>query len=77
MRILRKVFDFYIKSSIHVAFSVYSLVQMTHFMFHIPENRPMANFAFFGTIVGYNFVKFDGLIRTQKLQIRLSLKLIV
>lgn len=37
----------------------------------------MANFAFFGTIVGYNFVKYDSLARTNKLQMRPSLKLIV
>lgn len=77
MRVLKKAFDFYIQSSIHVALSVYSLVQMTHFMFQIPENRPMANFAFFGTIVGYNFVKYDSLARTNKLQMRPRLKLIV
>jgi hypothetical protein len=29
---------------------------MTHFMFHISADQSMANFAFFGTIVGYNFV---------------------
>jgi hypothetical protein len=32
---------------------------MTHFMFHISADQSMANFAFFGTIVGYNFVKYD------------------
>jgi hypothetical protein len=42
-----------------VALSVYALVRMTHFMFHISADQAMANFAFFGTIVGYNFVKYD------------------
>ncbi|MFA9189868.1 hypothetical protein AAGV28_00670 [Flavobacterium sp. FZUC8N2.13] len=46
-------------------------------MFHIPEDKPLANFAFFGTIVGYNFVKYDSLARTNTIRIRLSLKLIV
>jgi hypothetical protein len=59
----KKIFDFYIKS-IHVALSVYALVRMTHFMFHISD-QAMANFAF-GTIVGYNFVKYDALARAQK-----------
>lgn len=36
----------------------------------------MANFAFFGTIVGYNFVKYDALARSQKQQMRNELKLI-
>lgn len=77
MRILRKVFDFYIQSSIHVALSVYSLVQMTCFMFHIPQDNPMVNFAFFGTIVGYNFVKYESLVRANKNQLGLKLKSIV
>ena len=77
MKVLKSVLQFYINSSIHVALSVYSLVQMTNFMFQIPEDKPMANFAFFGTIVGYNFVKYDSLARTNKVQLRISLKLII
>jgi hypothetical protein len=41
----KKIFDFYIKS-IHVALSVYALVRMTHFMFHISADQAMANFFF-------------------------------
>lgn len=77
MRVLKKVFDFYIQSSIHVGLSVYSLVQMTNFMFHIQEDKPIANFAFFGTIVGYNFVKYDSFARTNKVHIRTRLKFII
>ena len=77
MRVLKKILDFYIQSSIHVALSVYSLVQMTLFMFHIPDDKPIANFAFFGTVVGYNFVKYDSYARTNKVHIRRSLKLII
>jgi hypothetical protein len=77
MRVLKKVFDFYIQSSIHVALSVYSLVQMTYFMFRIPEDKPISYFAFFGTIVGYNFVKYETLTRTQKKQLQSKLKAIV
>ena len=72
----QRLLDFYIKSSIHVALSVYALVRMTHFMFTIPYDQPMALFAFFGTIVGYNFVKYDALARSQKRLMRKELKLI-
>ncbi|HEY4616611.1 MAG TPA: hypothetical protein VIH09_00265 [Flavobacterium sp.] len=72
----KQIFDFYIRSSIHVALSVYALVRMTHYMFHISADQPMANFAFFGTIVGYNFVKYDVLARAQKQQMRNELKII-
>ena len=45
-------------------------------MFAIPYDQPMALFAFFGTIVGYNFVKYDALARSQKRLMRKELKLI-
>lgn len=60
-----------------MALSVYALVRMTHFMFHISADEAMANFAFFGTIVGYNFVKYDALARAQKKQMRKELKIII
>ncbi|MCI4443783.1 MAG: hypothetical protein JHC39_09830 [Lentimicrobium sp.] len=37
----------------------------------------MAYFAFFGTIVGYNFVKYEALVRAKKNKIRLEFKAIV
>ena len=76
MRIFKLVLDFYINSSIHVALSCYTLVLMTQHMFHIPLREPIANFAFFGTIVGYNFVKYDALVRTKRAHMRKELKLI-
>ena len=77
MKIFKSVLDFYIQSSIHVALSVYALVRMTEHMFQIHVNQAVAFFAFFGTIVGYNFVKYDSLVRTKKLQMRNSLKAII
>ncbi len=77
MRVFRLIFNFYINSSIHVGLSCYALVRMTQHMFHISYNEGVANFAFFGTIVGYNFVKYDALVRTKKIDIRKELKVIV
>ncbi|UFH46759.1 hypothetical protein LNP27_01620 [Flavobacterium galactosidilyticum] len=76
MRILKLLFDFYINSSIHVGLSCYALVRMTQHMFHISYEETIANFAFFGTVVGYNFVKYDALARAKKAQMRTELKLI-
>lgn len=76
MRLLKNGIDFYINSSIHVALSVYSLVKMTQYMFSLPEDNASLFFAFFGTIIGYNFVKYDALARTQKLQMSIQLKAI-
>lgn len=76
MRVFKRIIDFYINSSIHVALSCYFLVRMTQFMFNISEEETIANFAFFGTILGYNFVKYDALARVKKLQMRNELKAI-
>ena len=76
MRIFKLLFDFYINSSIHVGLSCYALVHMTQHMFNIPYEEAVANFAFFGTVVGYNFVKYDALARAKKAQMRTELKLI-
>ena len=76
MKIFQKIFDFYVNSSIHVALACYSLVRITQHMFNISFDEPIANFAFFGTIVGYNFVKYDALARAKKLGMRNELKAI-
>ena len=77
MRFFKLIFDFYINSSIHVALSCYAMVRMTEYMFHISPEAATANFAFFGTIIGYNFVKYDALARAKKIQMRKELKAIV
>ncbi|UPT69591.1 MAG: hypothetical protein M0D53_10455 [Flavobacterium sp. JAD_PAG50586_2] len=76
MQFFKRLLDFYINSSIHVALSVYALVRMTGYMFGIDGILPSSLFAFFGTIVAYNFVKYDALARRHKLQVRTELKLI-
>lgn len=77
MRVFKQIFDFYINGSIHVALSCFALVKITHYVFQIHYDEPIGYFAFFGTIVGYNFVKYDALARTKKLQMRNELKAIV
>ncbi len=74
MQFLKKLLDFYINSSIHVALSVYALVQLTQILFSISNDYATSYFAFFGTIVGYNFVKYDALARTKKVQMSPQLK---
>ena len=74
MNVLKKSIDFYINSSLHVALSAFSLVLMTDFFFNIDTGYSVAFFAFFGTVVGYNFVKYDALARLNKLKIKNELK---
>ena len=76
MKFLKQLLDFYINSSIHVALSCFALVKITYLMFNIPTDNSVEYFSFFGTIVGYNFVKFDALARANKNKMRIQLKAI-
>lgn len=46
-------------------------------MFTISDNEAVLYFAFFGTISGYNFVKYDALFRLKRISIKAELKAIV
>jgi hypothetical protein len=74
MKGFKQILDFYINSSIHVALSCFALVKITDLVFHISIHKSVASFAFFGTIVGYNFVKYDALARAKKLEMKTELK---
>lgn len=76
MKVLKQILNFYINSSIHVALSCFSLVKITYLMLNISADNFVGYFAFFGTIVGYNFVKFDALARANKNKMRIQLKAI-
>jgi hypothetical protein len=58
MKFLKQFFDFYINTSIHVAVAVFALVQITKFILSLSTNLNLDYFIFFGTIVGYNFLKY-------------------
>ncbi|CAM3976968.1 hypothetical protein FLAN108750_02765 [Flavobacterium antarcticum] len=73
MQQIKKLCDFYIHASIHVSMSVLALVLMTNHMFQKSFDLPMAGFAFFGTLFGYNFVKYEVYFR-NKLPIRKGLQ---
>jgi hypothetical protein len=77
MRIFKTILDFYIESSLHVALAVYALIRITFFKLNIPYNEPVACFSFFGTIVGYNFIKYDDLARIRKVALTTKFKFII
>jgi len=74
MTLLKRIFDFYLQGSIHVALSVYSLIRVTDILLHLKSDSYMAGFGFFGTIVGYNFVKYDSIARSGKPELSIKLK---
>ena len=63
MRVLKKLFEFYLNSSIHVALAVYSLTWITLLENDIPYDENVLNFIFYATITGYNFVKYFGVAK--------------
>ena len=56
--------------------SCFALVNCTYLILNISINYSVALFAFFGTIAGYNFVKFDALARAKKNNMSWKLKAI-
>lgn len=76
MKLVKKIFGFYINSSIHVALAVCALTRISEFYFGIPNNVFLDCFIFFGTITGYNFVKYAGIAKWQHKRLTGSLKII-
>ena len=58
MKVLQRIFDFYLDASIHVAFAVFSLVHITYITLNIPKDSHLCSFLFFSSIACYNFIKY-------------------
>jgi len=63
MSIFKKLFNFYLNSSIHVALSVYALTYITLLELGMPYDEALLYFVFYATITGYNFVKYFGVAK--------------
>ncbi len=63
MKFLKSLFNFYINASIHVALAVYALVRITERYFGLPYNEPLDYVIFYGTISGYNYIKYAGIAK--------------
>ena len=74
MTLPKRLFDFYLRSSLHVALAVYALIRITELIFYLPPNPYVSWFGFFGTVVGYNFVKYDAIARSGKPKMGLQMK---
>lgn len=58
MKIVKRVFNFYLDASIHVAFAVFALVKVTAEILNISVDMHFSWFLFYATIVCYNFIKY-------------------
>ncbi|GHC49090.1 UbiA prenyltransferase family protein [Ulvibacter litoralis] len=76
MNLLKRLFRFYINSSIHVALAVVALVGVTVMEYDLAIPYYLLGFVFFGTITGYNFVKYAEVAGLQHRNLTDSLKTI-
>ena len=66
MQILKRLLDFYIQSSIHVGLALFSLVYVTAFENDLCRHITYPCCVMFGTILGYNFLKYFEVFRQGK-----------
>ncbi|TYA53251.1 UbiA prenyltransferase family protein [Formosa maritima] len=76
MGLLKKILDFYLDSSIHVALAVFAFSWMTLIEFNIPFDEEILYFIFYASIIGYNFVKYFGLTKFHYRSLTTWLKVI-
>ncbi|MCD8455027.1 hypothetical protein G1K75_11630 [Tenacibaculum finnmarkense] len=76
MNLLKKLFNFYINASIHVALAVCSFVCVTALYFGLEYNKSLLFFIFYATITGYNFVKYAGVAKLYHKSLTRHLKII-
>lgn len=72
MKYLKKLFDFYLKSSTHVALAVVAFTGITCLHFGISPNPALLIFTFCGTVTGYNFVKFASVSKFHHFSLSIS-----
>lgn len=68
MNSFRRIFDFYLKNSLHVGFAVYCLFKITEVSngLTIDNNLPIC--IFLGTVLTYNFLKYFKLFLNKRLK---------
>ncbi len=76
MKLWKVVFNFYINASIHVALAVYAFVRITELYLGLRYNENLDCFIFFGTITGYNFIKYAGIAKLYHRSLTENLKII-
>jgi hypothetical protein len=76
MKVLKTILNFYINASIHVALAVYAFVRITEIYFKLSYNENLDYFIFYGTITGYNFVKYAGVAKLHHKRLTKGLKII-
>lgn len=77
MKIFKQFLDSYINSSIHIGFAVVSLVKITQISLSLEANLEIDFIFFFGTILGYNFLKYLEVFLTGKFRIKQNFDIVL
>ena len=65
MKVIKRIFDFYIFSNIHVAFAAFGLTKITLLNYKIESNL-LPWFVFFSTIASYNFIRLYKIYKIKR-----------
>lgn len=76
MKYLKNAFDLYINSSIHVSLAVVAFSLVTCLQRDLSIDRSLLLFIFFGSVTGYNFVKYAGIAKLHHLSLASNLRFI-
>jgi len=76
MKLIYNAFNFYISASIHIALAILAMVGVTLFEYNLEVPFILWPFVFFGSITGYNFVKFAKIAGLKHSSLTNSFKLI-
>lgn len=76
MMLLKRLLDFYINSSLHVALAVLSFCVLTTYELDLNSSIVLFSTVFCAAIVGYNFVKYFGLAKFYYRSLTTKLKYI-
>ncbi len=69
---MKRIFNFYIRSSLHVSLAILSLTMMTYLLFDLKIDYNVVAFTFFSAVVGYNYTKYGQLLIQQKTSFELK-----
>lgn len=70
----KKILNFYINSSIHVALAVTAFTGVTMLNLELPPDADLLGFIFFGSVSGYNFVKYSRVSGFQHFSLNKNLR---
>jgi hypothetical protein len=66
MKTLKRLFDFYINTSLHIGFAVLTLTLITQKAALLSIQIPLNGTIFFATVLGYNFLKYYEFFKINK-----------